>query len=381
MAFVKTQMIHVWKLQEIRKLHGKVKDMEVELRNCHQENSRLKEKTMNLHDQLLHARAALKRRVQERISMDEENEFFKQRLCSLELRIQEDRNQLFNGAPYFEDEFSHDEREDNEMKEMSCATCRSSTNKSIRRSPMQYGIFNSYYTLWKFLDETQDTQISDILMREASKRRLFGENDRSSFEIHHEENSQNWNESRSRPAPGNAAHSDDTFFALSHFSCRFKQFADPSIKRKEPGREEPTLSQETKNLKLSLYLANRLGSELLQELYSIVNHDILCLKVHAASKGTVGKSLEALQVLLVECANVGLRLFATLSSVAPTKLQQLIQEVTNNWASAYPEDCWDTEKVSKTVVLSMRSVLFCCFIVAISATPPNLGVSKSTFQI
>lgn len=264
-------------MQEMKKLLGNMKEMEVELKNCHQENSELRAKTANLHEQLLLTRAALEQGVQEKACMVEETKVFNQNPHSLEMRIQDDH--------------------------------------SWRRS----------------LNEAQDTQLSEIVMHEIHKRRLFDEKYSLPSQMHSEENSQNWNESTGRLTPGNAAHSDDMLSAFSRLFCRIEQGADPATKKKVFSRTESTVSQVAKNLNSSLHLANRLGNEFLQVLHSIENYDIPCLEGHAASKGAVGKSLEALQVLLLESARVGLRLFSNVSSkessLAPAKLQQPIQEV------------------------------------------------------
>ncbi|KAG0618428.1 hypothetical protein M758_4G063400 [Ceratodon purpureus] len=104
----------------------------------------------------------------------------------------------------------------------------------------------------------------------------------------------------------------------------------------------------TLDMKSSLHLANHLGNELLQVLHSIENRDLRSLDDHTASEETVGKSLKALQVTLLESAHVGLRLFSNLSSKEPslasTKLQQLIQEVANIGVSTFQENCGATEK-------------------------------------
>ena len=339
-------------MQEIKILLSNMKDMEVKLKNCHQENIQLRAKSMNFHEQLLNTRAVLEQGVQERVLTDEEDEFPKKNLCSLEMRIQDDHYQGFSGTSCLKDDFAHGKLEGNEIRDI-FTLCRSSRNENNRQSSMQYGVLNTDSTLRKSLNEAQDTQMSEIFMHEVSTRRLFDDKYSLNFQMHCEENSQNWNESRSRLALGNAAHGDDTLAAFSHLCSRIEQCADPAAKEEEFSRKVPTVSQEAKDLKSSLHLANRLGNELLQVLHSIENHDLRCLEGHAASKGTVGKSLEALQVLLLESAHVGLRLFSNLSSkessLAPTKLQQLIHEVANVGASFF-QDCSATEKV-RTVCL------------------------------
>ncbi|KAG0628986.1 hypothetical protein M758_1G068000 [Ceratodon purpureus] len=326
--------------QEIMKLHGLVKDLEVELENRNRENTRLKADAMNLHDQLMHTREALEQRDQERVSMDEENEFCKQRLRSLELRIQDDRDQQFSIASRFGDDFAGDALEVNEISGI-CATCQYSTDVNSQRSSMQCGVFNSDCTFRRFSNENQNAQLSEILMHKVNKRRLFDDKDNSTFQAQ-EGKDQYWNESRTRSAPGNTAHTDDIRAALGRLCCRIKQLADPDVKRTESGRKQHRISQEAKNLKASFHLANRLGRELLQELHSIVNHDMECLEGHVALNGAVGKSLETLQVLLLSNAEVGLGLFHSLSSkesiLGVHKLQQLMQEVANDGASNLEDD-------------------------------------------
>ena len=135
----------------------------------------------------------------------------------------------------------------------------------------------------------------------------------------------------------------------------------------------------TLDMKSSLHLANHLGNELLQVLHSIENRDLRSLDDHTASEETVGKSLKALQVTLLESAHVGLRLFSNLSSKEPslasTKLQQLIQEVANIGVSTFQENCGATEKVSAVSLFMGSCISYCllnwCF--SISSTPQFVG--------
>lgn len=292
------------------KLNTIVKDLEVELENRNQENNRLKAETVNLHDQILHTRAALEQGVQERVSMDEENEYFKQRLRSLEIRINDPQ---VSGASCFGDDFAHDELEVSEISGI-CAKCRTTTDMNSRRSSMQCGVLNSSHTFRRVFNENHDRQLSEISTPKVYKRRLFDDKDNSTSELHKVKD-QYWNEPEMRSLPGNAVHTDIPA-ALGRLFCRIKQLADPNSNSMESGRTQERASEETNNLKASLHLANRLAKELLQELHSIVNHDIRCLEGHVASNGVVGKSIKNLQLLLLENADVGLCLFYILSSKA-----------------------------------------------------------------
>lgn len=329
------------------KLHSVVKDLEVELENCNQENNRLKAETVNLHDQILHTRAALEQRVQERISMDEENEFFKQRLRSLEMRINDDRYPQFSGASCFGDDFAHDAHDEASERSGICAKCQSTTDRNSRRSSMPCGLLSSSCTFRRVFNENQDRQESEISMPKVYKRRLFDDKDNSTSQLHQEKD-QYWNEPRMKFVPGNAAHTDDIPAALGRLLCRVKQLADPSSINMESGSAHDRASDETNNLKASVHLANRLGKEHLQELRSLANLDILCSEGHVASNGAVDKSIKSLQLLLLENADVALCLFYNLSSkessLAPLKFHQFMQEVAKDGASN-PEDYVVTENV------------------------------------
>ena len=322
------------------KLHGIVKDLEVELENRTQENSRLKADAMNIHDQLLHTREALERRVQESVSMDEENEFCKQRLRSLEMRIQDDQYQQFSSASRFGDDLADDVLEVNEISGI-CGKCQYSTDMNSQRSSTQCEIFNSEFTFRRLPGESKNTQLPEILMHKVNKRRLFDDQDHSTFQVQ-EEKGQYWNEPGTRSALGNTIHNDDIRAALSRLCCRVKQLADPDVKMMESGIKQHKISQEAKNLKASLHLANRLGRELLQELHNIVNHDIECLEGHIASNGAVGEVLNTLQVLMLENAEIGLTLFHNLSSkgslLGANIFQQFMQEIANVGASNRDDD-------------------------------------------
>lgn len=321
--------------QEITKLHGVVKDLEIELEKCNEENKRLKSETALLQEQVLHAREALEQEAQERVSMDEQNEFFKQRLRSLEMRIQGDINQQCNEVSCSGVDFEPDVLEVNESNEI-CSECQSFADNSIQRPLMLSGALIGGCVSRRFPNENHDRQMSEILMHKIHKRRLFDDDDSSVFQIA-EDRDQDWTGSRIRPTPGNAAYSDDILAALSRLCCRFKQLSGSGVKKIESFTKDFGAPQERKNLKASLHLAYQLGRSLLQELQRIINHDIQCLETHVASKGTIGKSLEALQMLLLECADVGLCLMHNLSSKEPSFTSQVIQ-VANDGASYRGDD-------------------------------------------
>lgn len=321
--------------QEITKLHGVVKDLEIELEKCNEENKRLKSETALLQEQVLHAREALELEAQERVSMDEQNEFFKQRLRSLEMRIQGDINQQCNEVSCSGVDFEPDVLEVNESNEI-CSECQSFADNSIQRPLMLSGALIGGCVSRRFPNENHDRQMSEILMHKIHKRRLFDDDDSSVFQIA-EDRDQDWTGSRIRPTPGNAAYSDDILAALSRLCCRFKQLSGSGVKKIESFTKDFGAPQERKNLKASLHLAYQLGRSLLQELQRIINHDIQCLETHVASKGTIGKSLEALQMLLLECADVGLCLMHNLSSKEPSFTSQVIQ-VANDGASYRGDD-------------------------------------------
>uniref|UniRef100_A0A7I4FLL1 Kinesin motor domain-containing protein n=1 Tax=Physcomitrium patens TaxID=3218 RepID=A0A7I4FLL1_PHYPA len=324
-----------FQLQEITKLHGVVKDLEIELEKCNEENKRLKSETALLQEQVLHAREALEQEAQERVSMDEQNEFFKQRLRSLEMRIQGDINQQCNEVSCSGVDFEPDVLEVNESNEI-CSECQSFADNSIQRPLMLSGALIGGCVSRRFPNENHDRQMSEILMHKIHKRRLFDDDDSSVFQIA-EDRDQDWTGSRIRPTPGNAAYSDDILAALSRLCCRFKQLSGSGVKKIESFTKDFGAPQERKNLKASLHLAYQLGRSLLQELQRIINHDIQCLETHVASKGTIGKSLEALQMLLLECADVGLCLMHNLSSKEPSFTSQVIQ-VANDGASYRGDD-------------------------------------------
>jgi len=210
-------------------------------------------------------------------------------------------------------------------------------------------------TFSKVFDENQDKQISELSIPKVYKRRLFDDKDNSSSEVH-EEKDQYWNEPRKRFVPGNAADTDDISAALSRLFCRAKQLAGLSSNSTKSGSIHDRVSDETNNLKASLHLAHRLAKELLQELYSNINHDVRCLEDHVVSNGVVGNNMKTLQLLLLENADIGLRLFYNLSSkestVAPHKFHQFLLEVAKDRAIS-PDVC-----VAKSVRTHLTCGLF-----------------------
>lgn len=119
--------------------------------------------------------------------------------------------------------------------------------------------------------------------------------------------------------------SDSILAAMNCLCCRIKQLGGSAATMDLNKKEQ------SKNLKLSLTLANRLATQLLEELHSIVNHDFRCLDSHVSANGPVGQTLEALQVLLLESADAALCLFYKTWSKDPSvtseKLQELLHEV------------------------------------------------------
>lgn len=318
----------------MKELEAQVKELENQLKNCKQENIDLRTENVKLHDQVLQTQTALEQGVQERVSMDEENKFFRERLRSLEMGIQDDCHQQSDGAFDCEDDLAHESPTvilDSNM----CAVCQTTSDKNTEGYSTQVEALGS-----KDLAVNFETLVSKV-----NKRRLFDSIDDGlgqAFGEYELEKPQSCDEVSVEVDYGLQkkfmGRGDGIVSALSCLCCRIKQLVDPVASEVEFGRKEPRVAQAGTSLKVALNRARNLASQLLKDLHVIVDHDTQCLESHLMSKGTVATNLEALQLVLLQTADVALCLFHKLCSTEPQmiykKLQQFVHEVLGDGAKS-----------------------------------------------
>lgn len=318
----------------MKELEARVKDLEDQLKNSKQENIDLRTENVNLHDQVLQTQTALEQGVQERVSMDEENKFFRERLRSLEMGIQDDCHQQSDGAFDGEDDLAR-ESPTVILHSNMCAVCQSTNDKNTEGYSTQVEALGSKDLAGKF----------ESLVSKVNTRRLFDSIEEGlgqavgEYELEKpqccDDVSLEVDYGLQKKFMGRE---DIIVTALSCLCCRIKQLVDPVASEVDFGRKKPRVAQAGTSLKVALNRARNLASQLLKDLHVIVNHDAQCLESHLMSKGTVATNLEALQLVLLQTADVALCLFHKLCSTDPQmmykKLQQLVHEVLGDGAKS-----------------------------------------------